>query len=126
MKLKWGVFGIVFAVVGFSSPGFCQDISYDSLWNRVVDLELRELPQSAHALVDSIYHLAKEENNSNHRIKALIYQSKFLLALEEDAQLKIIKRFREEIASSRGVHVNMLQSMLAEVYWQYLDRKSVV
>ncbi|GGF48366.1 alpha-2-macroglobulin family protein [Echinicola rosea] len=97
---------------------FSQD-KYQSQWNKVEKLELKNLPQSALAVTDSIYQQAKAEGNSPQWIKAMLYQAKFALTLEEEAQVKIIAHYNKEIAQTNAPERNILESMLAQFYWQY-------
>ncbi|MFD2033758.1 alpha-2-macroglobulin family protein [Belliella marina] len=95
---------------------------YEGKWNQVEVFELKDLPKSALLLVDSIYHQAKDENNLEQRVKSLIYQSKFTMVLEEDSELKIFKRFEEEIDLTEGYHKNILQSVFANLLQEYYSR----
>ncbi|MFT4741121.1 MAG: hypothetical protein ACJAT1_002448, partial [Marivirga sp.] len=66
-------------------------------WLVVYQYELDDLPKSALATVDEIYQLAEKGHLNKQRIKALIYQAKFANTLEENAQLAIINRFKNEL-----------------------------
>src|SRR5690606_38747167 len=92
---------------------------YPRFWNTVQKYELQGLPKSAAALVDSIYEQAKKEVNQPQLVKALIYKSKFMLILEEDAQLKVVNQFKEEIAVREVPLRNVLENVLANIYWKY-------
>ena len=52
----------------------------------------------------------------------MLYKSKFALVLEEDAQLTIINDFKSEIERSAFPTKNILESMLANLYWQYFNQ----
>ena len=108
----------------FSVNLFAQSkpIPWAAFWHRVQGHELAGLPKSAATVVDSIYTLAKEQENSPQLIKALLYQSKFLLTLEEDAQLKIVRNLQQEINTSSFPEKYILESVLAELYWQYYQQ----
>ncbi len=95
---------------------------YAGQWKRVHQFELQGLPKSAAAVVDSVYAQAQATQNSPQRIKALVYQAKFLQTLEEDAQLTIVEKFRQEIAQSSFPEKQILESMLAHLYWQYFQQ----
>ncbi len=118
--MKKAALSLLFPLL-FSSLLFAQQkpVPYAAYWQRVQKHELARLPKSAAAVVDTIFSLAQKEENSPQRIKALLYQSKFSLILEEDAQLKIIKNFKQEIAGSRFPEKNILESILASLYWEY-------
>ncbi|MBL3657869.1 alpha-2-macroglobulin family protein [Fulvivirga sediminis] len=105
-------------------PGAVSDSEPDNyleLWKEVYGYELDGLPKSANAVVEKIYVQAKKDNNEEQLIKALIYQSKFSLELEENAQLKIFSRFKREINTAQGVSKNVLESLLANMLHQYFN-----
>src|SRR5690606_35631114 len=52
----------------------------------------------------------------------MLYKSKFALVFEEDAQLKIINDFKTEIEKSNFPTKNILESLLANLYWQYFNQ----
>ncbi|MCB0470292.1 MAG: hypothetical protein KDC51_06945, partial [Flavobacteriaceae bacterium] len=103
------------------SMGFSQD-SYDSLWKEVETLEKEGLTQSALKKVQFIASKAEKENNKVQRIKTLLYESKYALVLEEDAQLSIANNFKKRIENSVSPEKNMLQNLLANLYWQYFQQ----
>ena len=96
--------------------------SYKDLWLEVERLEVNNLPKSAKNKVDNIYTKATAAANTSQIIKALVYQSKFALILEEDAQLKVITNFKKHIANSSFPTKNILENMLAHLYWQYFTK----
>ncbi len=93
--------------------------SYPDLWQKVIKYEKNGLTKSAYKLVKEIYTKAKKEHNSPQIVKSLLYQSKYMMQLEEDSQLKIVHKFEQEIASSQPPVKNILESYLAQLYWQY-------
>ncbi|PHR74183.1 MAG: alpha-2-macroglobulin [Lutibacter sp.] len=95
---------------------------YTKDWEKVYKLELESLPKSALIEVEKIYVKSKKDNNTPQLVKSLIYKSKFALTLEEDAQLKIIKGIKAEIALSNFPAKNILESVLADIYWQYFKQ----
>ncbi|WP_230401621.1 alpha-2-macroglobulin family protein [Hanstruepera ponticola] len=99
-----------------------QNSDYDKLWNNVDQLESEGLPKSALEIVQQISELAKEEQNEPQYIKALLFKSKYALILEEDAQLTIINDFKAEIKNSQAPTRNVLENMLATMYWQYFQQ----
>lgn len=92
---------------------------YEAEWNTTDSLEAIGLPQSALEQVSLIYDYAKKDKNDAQLIKALIYKAKYINQVEEDAQVKAINLFADEVASADGVTKSMLQSILAEIYWNY-------
>ena len=69
--------------------------NYTKLWEEVQQFEEENLPKSAGNIVEKIYTKAKNKNNTPQLVKALLYQSKYALTLEEDAQLSIIQNFKK-------------------------------
>ena len=105
----------------FSAISNAQD-SFDNLWLEVEKLDADNLPKSALAGVNKIYLKAEKEKNTSQLIKSLLYKSKFSLILEEDAQLSIINNFKKHISKSTFPTKNVLQNMLANLYWQYFSQ----
>jgi uncharacterized protein YfaS (alpha-2-macroglobulin family) len=96
---------------------------FDDQWKTVAQFEKEGLTKSASDLVDTIYESAIKNNDKRQRIKALLYKSKYLLTLEEDAQLKIVNLFKIEIKKSETlVTKHLLENMLATMYWQYFQQ----
>ena len=95
---------------------------YPLLWKKVQKFELDNLPKSALKVVDKIYDKANTENNAPQIIKTLFFKSKFSLTLEEDAQLKVINEFKRHIALSKFPTKNVLENVLANLYWQYFNQ----
>jgi len=95
---------------------------FEKLWQQVEKFEVDGLPKSALEIVENIYLKAEKENNSPQIIKSLFYKSKFSLTLEEDAQLKVIESFKEQIAKNVAPTKNVLENVLANLYWQYFTQ----
>ncbi len=96
--------------------------NYENLWEKVQKFEKENLPKSALKVVETIYAKADVAKNSPQIIKALFYKSKFSLTLEEDAQLKIINQFKIHIDKSSFPTKNVLENVLANLYWQYFNQ----
>lgn len=96
--------------------------SFESLWLKVEQFEVDQLPKSARNCVEEIYIKAVKENNSSQLVKSLFYKSKFSLTLEEDAQLKVIEEFKKHIAKSKFPVKNVLENVLGNLYWQYFTQ----
>ncbi len=96
--------------------------NYSKLWKDVEKFENDGLPKSALKVVQDISAKAKADNNSPQIVKTLMYKSKYALTLEEDAQLSIINDFKEGIANSEFPTKNILESVLANLYWQYFQQ----
>jgi len=115
---------ILSVVILFSANAKAQQPykNYDDLWKKVQKFEESNLPKSALTEVEKIYAIAKKENNAPQQLKTLLFKSKYALILEEDAQLNIINSFKKEISATDFPTKNMLESTLANLYWQYYQQ----
>jgi len=110
---------IIIFFVNFSQA---QTQNYDNLWNEIERFELDGLPKSALKILEVITKQATKNNNNAQLIKTMLYKSKFALVLEENAQLKIITDFNKQIEISTFPTKNILESLLANMYWQYFNQ----
>ncbi|MCX7547889.1 carboxypeptidase-like regulatory domain-containing protein [Xanthomarina sp. F1114] len=111
----------IITILLFAQFSQAQDKPYDKLWKQVQVLEMDNLPKSALKIVDQIEVLAKKDDNKPQQIKVLLFKSKFALILEEEAQLSIIKDFKTAISKNETPIKNVLENMLATIYWQYFQ-----
>ncbi len=95
---------------------------YKTDWEKVETFNQQGLPKSALETVTLIYNKAKKEQNDNQVIKALLHKAKYMITLEENAQLTIIKEFKTEIDQSTFPKRNILENILANLYWQYFQQ----
>jgi len=109
-------------IILFSTTTNGQE-EFKNLWQKVQKFEVDNLPKSALKVVDNIYAKAKKEDNDSQLIKTLFYKSKFALLLEEDAQLKIINTFKIHISETKFPTKNVLENILANLYWQYFKQR---
>jgi len=108
-------------IILFSTAINAQN-NFKNLWQEVANFEIDNLPKSALKVVENIYAKADKEHNSPQIIKTLFYKSKFSLTLEEDAKLKIINNFKEQITKSDFPTRNVLENILGNLYWQYYNQ----
>ncbi|WCO00976.1 alpha-2-macroglobulin family protein [Psychroserpens ponticola] len=112
----------IIMILCFANFAAAQSDGFDKLWKDVLKHESDGLPKSALKVVETITELAKTKNNTPQQIKALLHKSKYLLTLEEDAQLKIVEDFKTEISKSKSPTKNILENMLATMYWHYFQQ----
>ncbi|WP_341215909.1 MG2 domain-containing protein [uncultured Wocania sp.] len=112
----------ILMIILFSNLTLAQNPDYKTLWDKVEKLEVEGLPKSALKIVEDISVKAKKDKNHPQLIKTLLFKSKFALVLEEDAQLKIINDFKSEIEQSTFPTKNILENILANLYWQYFNQ----
>lgn len=111
----------ILMTIYFSTISNAQN-TFDNLWSQVEKFEVDNLPKSALAIVEKIYEKAEKEKNSPQIIKSLFYKSKFALTLEEEAQLNVINSFKKHIGTSKFPTKNVLENVLANLYWQYFNQ----
>jgi TonB-dependent SusC/RagA subfamily outer membrane receptor len=109
---------IILTLLFSGSSLFAQEDFYSKHWSQVYKFEVQYLPKSALEVVDQVYVRAKRDKNATQTIKALLYQSKFALT-QQDAELFIINKWKEEIKVSQAPLKNILESVLANIYWEY-------
>jgi uncharacterized protein YfaS (alpha-2-macroglobulin family) len=90
-------------------------------WKKVEDLEKKGLTKSALAEVIVIYNLAIKDNNDAQQIKSSMYQIKYRNLVQEDSHENNIFFVDTLIAKAKAPAKNILQSMQAELFWQYLQ-----
>lgn len=98
-----------------------QSNTYEKLWKQVEKLESEGLTKSALEVVEQISKQAVTDKNTSQQVKSLFYKSKYALILDEDAQLKIVNDFKSQIAKSNAPAKNILENLLANLYWQYFQ-----
>ncbi|MEW4925111.1 MG2 domain-containing protein [Algibacter sp. 2305UL17-15] len=106
----------------FSTFSNAQNSNYEDLWSEVEKLENKGLPKSALKIVERIQTKANTAKNHPQLIKTMLFKSKYALIIEEDAQLNIINDFKTAIAENEFPVKNVLESILANLYWQYFQQ----
>jgi len=96
--------------------------SYEQLWAKVHKLEREVLTKSALEVVEIINSKARKEQQHSQVIKSLLFKAKYGLILEEDAKLNTISSLKAEIEKADFPVKNVLESYLANLYWQYFQQ----
>jgi Bacterial Alpha-2-macroglobulin MG10 domain/Alpha-2-macroglobulin family/MG2 domain len=94
---------------------------YIQNWKKVEGFEKKGLTKSALAEVLVIYNLAAKDNNDAQQIKSCLYQIKYRNMVEEDSRENNIFFVDTLIEKAKAPTKNILQSMQAEMFWQYLQ-----
>ena len=92
---------------------------YKAAWRTVDSLEQQGLTRSALEVVEEIYKAAKKDNNQPQFIKSVFYKLKYGNYIEEDSHVKIVNDVKAEIDTADFPANAILESILANVYWQY-------
>ena len=96
-----------------------QSRHFDIFWKQVDSLSNLGQPQSALDIVNKIYAQAKTEKDDPQVIKAIIYRIRLNSDFQENFLARTIADLRKEILHSDRPARQILQSILAEVYWKY-------
>lgn len=116
------LFLVIFLLTGIASTNMAQTKNdYAKNWKKVEDLEKKGLTRSALQDVMVIYNLAIKEGNDAQQIKSSMYQVKYRNLVEEDSRENNIFFVDTLIAKAKLPAKNILQSMQAEMFWQYLQ-----
>ncbi|OYQ35704.1 hypothetical protein CHU92_10540 [Flavobacterium cyanobacteriorum] len=113
---------LAFVLAFFSIVALAQD--YTPEWEKVILLENQGQVKSAATLVDAIYARARKDKNEPQLLKAFFFRSKYLLALDEEAQVKIIKSINEEKALATIPTRAIMESLYAEMLQSVLNKNS--
>lgn len=109
-------------ITGISIYTMAQtDNDYITNWKKIEALEKKGLTKSALEEVMVIYNLAIKAGNDAQQIKACMYQIKYRNMVEEDSHENNIFFIDTLIAKAKAPAKNILQSMQAEMFWQYLQ-----
>ncbi|MGZ3830284.1 MAG: alpha-2-macroglobulin family protein, partial [Mucilaginibacter sp.] len=94
----------------------------ETITNKIDSLVNIGLPKSALAEVDKLDNLARKTNNTPQQVKAAIYRMTLQSYLEENALVAIIATLKTEIKQADVPVKPVLQSVLANMYWQYYQQ----
>ncbi|MGZ8559338.1 MAG: alpha-2-macroglobulin family protein, partial [Chitinophagaceae bacterium] len=95
---------------------------YEAAWKKVVDFVQKKLPQSALTEVKKIYQLAKKEKQDAQVLKSLVYMTGLQSENREDNEIFSITEIEKEIVISKEPATAILNSLLAEMYWNYYQQ----
>ncbi|MEO5782237.1 MAG: alpha-2-macroglobulin, partial [Ginsengibacter sp.] len=101
---------------------FAQVKDYNKQWKQVEELTKKGLTKSALDVTLKIYETAKKDNNDPQIIKALLYRITLGRNLEENTNVKSVALVEKEIQSSKQPAASILNSILAEMYWNFLQQ----
>lgn len=103
---------------------FPPNDTYEQLWKRVEAAEGKGLTEDALKLTEGIYKKAVSENNAPQTVKSLMHRMKYAQFKEDFDVEKNVTTLREEIKKAKFPVKPILQSILADAYWQYYQNNS--
>ncbi len=92
-----------------------------TMWKTIDSLEQKGLVSSALKEVQKIKKAAFEGNDSGQLVKAIVYENRYLIQLEEDSNIKTLARVESEVSSYPEPAKSVLHSFAAQWYTQYLQ-----
>ena len=101
--------------------------NYEKEWKKVEDLVKKNLPKSALTEVKKIYDLAKKDGSTGSPqdaqiIKSLVYMTSLQQENRENNEVLSINEIEKEITTSKEPVTSILNSLLAEIYWNYYQQ----
>ena len=95
--------------------------SYEEKWKAVKEFDEKGKPRSAMEAVEEILILAKKAHNAPQIVKAQIHRIKYIMTIGEKEHPDILRMLESEVASAGFPDKQILQSLLAEAYWNYFS-----
>ncbi|ARS41283.1 hypothetical protein CA265_17130 [Sphingobacteriaceae bacterium GW460-11-11-14-LB5] len=109
-------------IIWFSFEAAAQHQYTQADFYRIDSIANQGKPKDALALIEKINQQARQERNTPLLIKSVIYRMMFQGYLVENAFDKILINLREDISTAKQPEKSILQSLLAETYWNYLQQ----
>lgn len=101
--------------------GYAQS-KYERLSFKIDSFANVGLPKSALKVVDQLDDLARKNNDAPQQIRAVIYRMTFQSYLEENALVAVISRLKTDVSNAGYPVKPVLQSLLAQMYWNYYQQ----
>jgi uncharacterized protein YfaS (alpha-2-macroglobulin family) len=110
---------LLIALPTFAQKPMTDDYKTD--WQRADSLMVRGLPKSALEIANRAYAGAKKSQNYPQLLKAAMRRVVYSTgaAKDEETFTTLINALRADVANTPAPARNVLQSVLADVYWQY-------
>ncbi|WP_020605822.1 alpha-2-macroglobulin family protein [Spirosoma spitsbergense] len=97
-------------------PDYARD------WKRADSLAAKGLPKSALEIANRIYKEAKAQENYPQVAKAVMSRMIFRSYSDEKAYKELVRSIRTDVVDTPEPAKSVLQSVLADVYWQYFQQ----
>jgi uncharacterized protein YfaS (alpha-2-macroglobulin family) len=95
-----------------NKPNSNMQFDYGALWQRVDSLEQQaQLPQSALETVEGIYQKALKDQDTENRVRAIVYKAKYAVALNEEGIHEAIQQLETEIKTAPDPDKQILHSL---------------
>ncbi len=120
------IIGFLLYFFTFSNSAFTQNMdspdAYTKKWEEI-DKLLQEdnLPKSALEKINEVWAYAIKQQDEPQQVKALIYWSDATSKVSESTKDTLLPVWLEKVESASGAQKAVLQSILAEMIWNYLE-----
>lgn len=99
--------------------------SYQSEWDKVIQMEKDNLPKSAKEITDKILLQAIADKNTSQAIKALFMKNKYEIVIDSDNNTSIFSDLEKLLAQSdKPADKALLHHILGDLYLKYYDNNS--
>jgi tetratricopeptide (TPR) repeat protein len=101
-----------------------MQFDYSALWQKVDSLEYQAaLPQSALETVEGIYQKALKDNNTENRVRAVMYKAKYAVQLNEEGFMEALQLLENEILIASEPDKQILHSFTGEILNGYYQSR---
>ena len=100
---------------------------YAARWKKIEDLiSEKGQPLTALKAVDSIYAIARKENNDAQLLKALLYRTQLKMSRDVKSLPADIASMEKELIGAKEPRASLLHSLIATQYWNYFQQNRYV
>lgn len=103
---------------------YTQD--YKEQWTTILQLEADGKYKSAAAAAEEVYRQAKKDKNEAQLLKTFFFRAKFIQALEEDAQTKIIAALKTDKTAMSLASQAVTESLYAKILHDILKQQRYI
>src|ERR1044072_3211266 len=120
--LRFFIAGLFTLFIAASVCGQMPVKNYEKDWKQVDAFIKKDLPRSALDHVRKIYELARKDGQDAQVIKSLIYMISLQTEVTNNEETKAIADLEKETNAANEPAKSILNSLLAEFYWQYYQQ----
>lgn len=110
---------LLFLFIAGFTPSLSAQINFENQWNKVEKLARKNKPGAAFEEARSIYESARSAGADIQAARALLYMSGLYSDNATKNRSFSINQLEKELIRAKGITRSVLQSMLAESYWEY-------
>jgi hypothetical protein len=107
-----------------SKPLFAQQLKYDDYYAQIDSLAANQKARPAVELINKVNAEARKEGNTAMIIKSVMYRRLFQSYLDGNELIRQINLLRQDVLVAKQPEKSILQSLLAETFWNYYAQNS--